>query len=412
MKNLPWKNLCQTAVALLVIGTAQLTQAALPPLIEEDQISGDWGGRRTTWFDRGYDFTFEYIGETISNTGGTKSGTEYQGLGYAALEIDAEIAFGWAGTKLLVSTMWIHGASPGNNIGNELPVSNIDAYVGLRLHEVYLEKDFGKLNLKLGSLLADGDFVASMYRETLINDSFGQNVAWSANALNGGPAYFAAGPGVRLRYDFTDAYYAQAGVYDGDMFDDAGGDTAINQHGLHFELGNGQGWASLYQIGYNGFNVSDGADLPGWYRVTLWQHSTEYDKNNGIKGNGNMGVFISADKLVYREGGDQGLGLFGRVGMAERDRSRFHLTVDAGFSYTGLFEGRDEDILAMGLIWGKHSKDITTTKSHETVVELTYQYQVSQSVFLQPDIQWIHRPSGDSSIDDAWAFGLRFGLTF
>ena len=80
-----------------------------------------------------------------------------------------------------------------------------------------------------------------MYRETLINDSFGQNVAWSANALNGGPAFFAAGIGVRLRYDFTDAYYAQVGVYDGDMFDDADGDPTINQHGLHFELGNGQG---------------------------------------------------------------------------------------------------------------------------------------------------------------------------
>jgi len=196
------------------------------------------------------------------------------------------------------------------------------------------------------------------------------------------------------------------------MFDDADGDPTINQHGLHFELGNGQGWASMYQIGYNGFNVSDGADLPGWYRVTLWHHSTEYDKNDGTKGNGNMGVFVSADKLVYREEGDQGLGLFGRVGMAERDRSRFHLTVDAGFSCTGLFEGRDEDILALGLIWGKHSKDITTTKSHETVVEFTYQYQLSPAVFLQPDIQWINRPSGDSSVEDAWAFGLRFGLTF
>ena len=397
MKTLTLNNLCRAAVACLAIGTAQPGQAALPTLIESDQISGDWGGRRTTWSDRGYDFTFEYIGETISNTGGTRSGTEYQGLGYGALEIDAEKAFGWGGTKLLVSTMWIHGVSPGNNISNELLVSNIDAYDGLRLHEVYLEKDFGKLNLKLGSLLADGDFVASMYRETLINDSFGQNVAWSANALNGGPAFFAAGIGVRLRYDFTDAYYAQVGVYDGDMFDDADGDPTNNQHGLHFELGNGQGWASMYQIGYNGFNVSDGADLPGWYRVTLWHHSTEYDKNDGSKGDGNTGVFVSADKLVYRE---------------EGDRSRFHLTVDAGFSYTGLFEGRDEDILALGLISGKHSKDITTIKSQETVVEFSYQYQFSPSVFLQPDIQWINRPSGDNSVKDAWAFGLRFGLTF
>ena len=276
MKTLTLNNLFRAAVACLAIGTAQPGQAALPALIESDQISGGWGGRRTTWSDRGYDFTFEYIGESISNAGGTRSGTEYQGLGYGALEIDAEKAFGWGGTKLLVSTMWIHGVSPGNNIGNELLVSNIDAYDGLRLHEVYLEKDFGKLNLKLGSLLADGDFVASMYRETLINDSFGQNVVWSANALNGGPAFFAAGIGVRLRYDFTDAYYAQVGVYDGDMFDDADGDPTINQHGLHFELGNGQGWASMYQIGYNGWGSFE---LP----ITItWRHGIQKERTKTI----------------------------------------------------------------------------------------------------------------------------------
>ena len=73
MKTLTWNNLCRAAVACLAIGTAQLGQAALPALIESDQISGDWGSRRTTWSDRGYDFTFEYIGETISNTGGTRT---------------------------------------------------------------------------------------------------------------------------------------------------------------------------------------------------------------------------------------------------------------------------------------------------------------------------------------------------
>ena len=67
---------------------------------------------------------------------------------------------------------------------------------------------------------------------------------------------------------------------------------------------------------------------------------------------------------------------------------------------------------ALGFVYGKHSSDITTNKSHEAVVELTHQFQVSPSVYLQPDIQWINRPSGDTSIDDALVIGLRAGFTF
>ena len=49
--------------------------------------------------------------------------------------------------------------SPGQYAGDELTVSNIDAYDGLRLYEVFTEKSFGKLNVRMGNLLADEEFV-------------------------------------------------------------------------------------------------------------------------------------------------------------------------------------------------------------------------------------------------------------
>jgi len=401
---------------LLIVSYGVLAQekhAKGSSIWDQEALSGDWGGVRGSLLEKGYEFTFEYTAETFSHaSGGIKTGSIYNGVGYGALDIDGEAAFGWMGANLRFSTLWTHGVSPGQYIGNELVVSNIDAYDGLRLHEVFYEQGFGNLNLRLGNLLADDEFVGSVYRDALINDAFGQTASWSANAVNGGPAYNAPGLGLRLRYDFSETIYIQAGVYDGDVFDDVEGDPSVNQHGTHFEFGNGQGWTSLYQVGYNGFAISDGTDLPGWYRLGAWYHSTEFDKHDGGRVDGNGGVFVSADKMLFRAGKDQHLGVFGRWGVARRDRSRFHWSTEVGLNYTGLIPGRDEDVTSLGFIYGKHSSEITDVKSHESVLELTHIYQLSPAFYVQPDIQWVNRPSGDNTIGDAWAIGLRLGVTF
>ena len=406
----------QIVFSILMISSGVFSQektGKASSIWDQEALLGDWGGVRSAFFEKGYEFNFEYTAEVFSNvSGGGKTGNVYNGLGYASVGIDAEKILDWSGVNFHFATLWTHGVSPGQYTGNELAVSNIDAYDGLRLHEFYIEKEFEKLNLKIGNLLADEDFVGSVYREVLINDAFGQTASWSANTLNGGPAFNAPGLGLHLRYDISKAVYMQAGIYDGDVFDDANGDPAINQHGTHFELGNGQGWTSLYQIGYNGFNVSDGKDLPGWYRLGAWHHTSEFEKHDGAKTDGNAGIFASIDKLVFREQDEQGLGLFGRMGAAKRDRSRFHWTMETGMNYKGLIPGRDEDVTSLGYIYGKHSHEIATVKSHESVLELTYLYQVSPAVYIQPDIQWINRPSGDNAVGDAWAIGLRVGFTF
>lgn len=402
-------GLAAAAQSILAQDDPAVPAAPEPSFWDQEVLTGDWGGARSSLLEKGYEFTFEYTAEGFSNvSGGTKAGSVYNGLGYGALDVDAETAWGWDGVNLRVSTLWTHGASPGQYTGDELTVSNMDAYDGLRLYEFFAEKSFGQFNVRVGNLLADEEFVGAEYGGALINEAFGQPAFWAANTLNAGPAFNVAGLGARFRYDFDEARYAQFGIYDGDTFDAAGGDPKINQHGTHFELGNGQGWTSLYEVGHNGFNADDGTGLPGWYRVGAWYHSSEFDKNDGSKGEGNGGVYAAVDQMLTREG----LGTFARLGISEPNRSRFHWVLDTGFSYTGLFPGRDEDVTALGFVYGKHSSSITSTKSHESVIELTHQFQVSPSVYVQPDIQWINRPSGDSSVDDALAIGLRIGFTF
>jgi carbohydrate-selective porin OprB len=48
----------------------------------------------------------------------------------------------------------------------------------------------------------------------------------------------------------------------------------------------------------------------------------------------------------------------------------------------------------------------------ETVLELTYLVQVSKSIALQPDLQYIVHPNTDPALKDALAFLLRFEISF
>ena len=93
------------AVVILGLGHPSFLYAATPSLWKRDQLSGDWGGTRDSWSQRGLDFTFEYTGELIGTSGGISSGSVYQGLGYGGIDIDAQKAFGWNGTTLHMSTL-------------------------------------------------------------------------------------------------------------------------------------------------------------------------------------------------------------------------------------------------------------------------------------------------------------------
>ena len=41
-----------------------------------------------------------------------------------------------------------------------------------------------------------------------------------------------------------------------------------------------------------------------------------------------------------------------------------------------------------------------------------HRIQFTPAIYLQPDIQWVNRPSGDTNTSDALVFGLRVGFTF
>ena len=73
---------------------------------DQEALLDDWGGIRSSLFEKGYEFTFEYTAEAFSNvSGGVKTGSVYNGLGYGSVDVDAEKVLGWNDVSLRLATL-------------------------------------------------------------------------------------------------------------------------------------------------------------------------------------------------------------------------------------------------------------------------------------------------------------------
>jgi porin len=118
--------------------------------------------------------------------------------------------------------------------------------------------------------------------------------------------------------------------------------------------------------------------------------------------------------MVYREGGSQspqGLTPFAAVTFAPPNRNTFPVFFSAGFVYPGLIPGRDHDTAAFGLVYGKFSKYLRG-QHYEMVLEWTYEVAVAPWLTLQPDVQYIIKPSGMRHIANALVGGMQIAIKF
>jgi porin len=164
---------------------------------------------------------------------------------------------------------------------------------------------------------------------------------------------------------------------------------------------------------------SDKGILPGAYRVGVWydpQPKAHSDASKDYRDD--AGLYVSCDQKLVNESDDstdtQGLGGFFRYGYAAGRTNDIADFYSLGLQYQGLFEGRDDDVLAVGYAHGVFSNraDSTYTEDYESATELYYSVQVTQWMTLSPSVQYVTNPGGDSSVKDAVVVGLRALITF
>jgi len=432
-----------------------------PGLWERSTLLGSFDGKRTELCRTGIQFGATHQSEFLGNAvGGQRTGGKYQGRTEFDLELDFDKLAEISGLTAHASAYWINGGRLSKNVGSIMPTSNIEAVPGLRLNTLWVQQSlWGDLvNLRLGQLAADDEFLTSKVSSTFINGTFGWAAMVAADLPSGGPGFPLPTPGARLKINFNDQISWMAGVFDADpggkppATDAAYNPQWRNHSGTTFSLDEG-----TFTISEAAYAVNQGKSDPGLaatYKLGGWYNSESFfdqrwDQNHvslaapnalstGNRLRGNWGVYGVVDQMLLREevGSDQGLSAFMRLGGSPSDRNQVAYYLDAGLAYKGPFQ-RPDDTVGVAFAYASLSDSLAALdrdnnnfnatptrpiRDFESVIELTYQAQITPWWTVQPDVQYIIHPGGNipnpgsiaglRPVGDAAVFGARTALKF
>ena len=288
--------------------------------------------------------------------GGIEHGHTLRGL--LDLSLEAHIS-AIKGATFFAQALLQQGDQGSEFTGDIQGYSNIDSHDFESIFEIWYGQTLlnDSLMLKLGWLDGNSDFAATEHGGEFINSSMGFSPTIFAM-----PTYPDTVLAVNAVYDLSQTHQLAFGVYDGQDTDDFAEQFFIGQYQHRF------------------------ADTT--LRLGAWQHS---------QSNEQRGWFASLDQAL-----SSNWALLSQLGVSHEGTVEVDQHVSLGLvKYNSFNREKDNSGFAIS------SVHVEAQRDNETAYEWFYQYQVNEYLSLKPDLQYIHKPSADSRIDDALVFTLR-----
>ena len=357
-----------------------------------------------------------YTGETWANVrGGLRRGTRYLDNLDVTIEVDASRALGWSGATIFLYGLYNNDATLSDElVGDVQTVSNIDTNRAVRLYEAWIDQRLlsDRLSLRLGLYDLNSEFDTTDSRGLFINSSHGIGPDFSQTGRNGPSIFPVTSLSFRAEYKPNDNWLVRAAVIDGVPGDpERPARTAI-------KLGDGDGALVVAELNY----LTGGSKLG----VGYWRYTSRFERfaltpNEQDKRRGNDGFyFLAEQRLSRRADGEGGLVAFARIGWADAAFNPIHRYVGAGAVYTGPVAKRPDDQLGIAVGWVEFGRPYRRASGlagglsgpREVTTELTYRAAINDWLTLQPNLQYVFNPGGDTSLKDAAVAGLRFEIGF
>ena len=415
------------------------------PIVQRNTVTGEWAGARSKCCDRGVELFAGYTAEVWGNTtGGIKTGSVYTGLLDFGVNLDFEKLSGWQGATMGTTWLWLSGRDASEDLaGNFLTVSNIAGFNTLRMLDLWAQQELidGKLSIRAGQITADSEFLISDYGSLFINGAFGWPPFAYMNLPNGGAGFPMGTLGTRIAWNPVDWFTFLTAGFQGNVFE-----PNINRHGFRWRLDEETGFTFMNEAQFRWGQAEESKILPGTIKIGAWFQTGECaDALAETTSSGNSGYYLVLDQMLFRESSDgtlfpsicckptdcttftsdtekkdQGIGCFARVGCTPPDRNAVDFYFDTGLTYKGLIPTQDNDTVGLAFCcaktnskWQRPSPDVDfPANGSEMVLEATYQVELAPWMTLQPDIQYIINPGGQSSIDNALVIGCRATVLF
>lgn len=376
-------------VMLLFISTLQVYSQAT----EKKKLSG-WQLNATYKGDLGRNFF-----------GGIRTGSTYLGLADLFLNCNTERAGLWKGGEFLIHGANSHGGEPSANlVGDFQFVSNIEAGDHTFLYELWYKQSISNFTVIVGLQDMNVVFANSDVASLFLNSSFGIHSVIADNLL--APIFPLTSPGITLSWDTREKLKLKMAFYKGSPIN-----FENNTYNLNWNLNNLHGilWVAESQYLWTDHTgKSNNLKLGSFFH----QHNENSEVVNSETGNilnYDYGLYLVGDHQIISSGeNEKGLSVFYQLGVSPRNDNFGY--IGAGFSYTGLLSRSGSDVLglamARGMLTNERGRD-------ETTFELTYKTQLTDQIYLQPDLQYVIHPGGtDALLNNAMVGMLRFGLEF
>jgi porin len=396
---------------------------------------GDWLGLRSKLADRGIRVALLYITDPFGDvTGGQQRGaSDYSLVGFGIV-LGTEPLLGWHGGSFHVGFALNFGTSLSQRyVGNGFPAQLADvADPHPRLTYLsYTQSVFeDKLSIRLGRVtinsVSDEEFLGSEYFKAFT--SVGIDLVPLGIFLNapGAFGYPDTTWGARIKFQPAKKFYTMIGAYNGDSRLKQGA-----RHGVDFSMR-----GPLFLIGEFGFRRNypqTFSGLPGNFKFGgYYNGGTSQTFLSGLNGQpsravqGRYGLYVVGDQVLVRWGHsaqDRRLGAFGAFTVAPDSRvNKVPYFFDTGLVMYGPFQRRPKDFAGFAVVYGSYSGDLrraemeaippTAVQQFEMALEWNYGLAIRPGLLLQPDVQYLVHPSGNTSIGNALAIGLNIVVNF
>lgn len=357
---------------------------------------------------------FDYKGEAFSNlSGGNENKSVYLDNFDFVLNLDMESSFGWEGARLKTFILGIHGKDPNEYAGSEQGISNIAAANTWKLYEFWLEQNLfnNDLSILAGLFDLNSEFDSRQTSAIFINPSQGIGAEYSLTGVNGPSIFPNTSLALRIKYNVSPSFNIKAAAFD-----------AVPGHLLEKHDG------LLLTTEFNYTSISQEYNK-NYFSCLVggWLYTGKFDKllDSNPSGypnyqRGNYGIYFSAEKFIWAQSGNSNTGLsaFFRLGFANKNVNHVDTYLGLGLSYTGLIPAREQDVIGLAIASvHNNSKYITEMLQenvevckYETVFEMTYLFDLSSWIKIQPDVQYVFDPTYCKRTNHSFVCGVRVEL--
>lgn len=435
-------------------GTQAGTQAAPQNVsqstwFDQREMTGDWGGVRTTLEKQGVLWRGHYIAEMAGNpVGGRSQGFRYAHEIALGTDIDFKKLTGNdVGTLHFTLTERAGRSLAADSIGNIESVQEIfGSGETVRITMLALEHPFGShLDTEIGWNNTETDFAAS---SVYWGDSL--YCLYQSNGICGMPQALAANSGYSFYPTVVPAAWAKfypredhsivlaVGAY-------AVNPTIVNTHnGFQLGMDNVTGTYIPVELGWHRGTADDKGPYPGMYRVGGYYDTSEVKivTNSASKyipsginlidlpsesRRGRYGLWALADQMIERDEADpkRGIILWSAFIWGDPKTALFPYFGEIGVARKGTFSKRPNDTFNLGFVVGALNQKLAQyegflasqgeaapKQAQEMVGELNYGYEVAHWYVLRLGVQYVWHPSGQNEIPNAFVMDLQLNVTF